>query len=98
MAFTDELIAAKDALKGAGVDVYAVLAEAGIDQSTWSRWNSGRVRGPHWDTWQKFKGALARMVGAPVGSDISSPPAVVESAAVAGADMGAAQAEGKVCA
>jgi len=60
MAFADELAELKTHLKESGVAVGEVLASAGVDRSTWTRWGQGQT--PRHDRWEAVKAAAASLV------------------------------------
>lgn len=60
MAFADERDALKAQLERAGVDVREIFPIAGIDRSTWTRWQGGQV--PQYDRWVAFREAADRVM------------------------------------
>lgn len=64
MTLRAEVIDMEAALKRAGVSLDAVLAQAGINRSTWTRWKAGTVKGARYDTISRVKDAAHRAVEA----------------------------------
>lgn len=67
MALTTEIAEMENALREAGVNLDAVLANAHVDRSTWTRWKNGSVKGARYDT-------MARVKDAVVGAIEAAPP------------------------
>ncbi len=61
MAFTDELSSLKQDLASADVSIADVLARAGVDRSTWTRWNNGASR-PRFETWAAVRASAENMI------------------------------------
>lgn len=59
MSLKAEVEEIETALKGANVPLDVVLADAGVDRSTWTRWKSGVVTGARYDTWSRVKTAAS---------------------------------------
>lgn len=60
MAFSDELADLKRALKEARIPVDDVLAVAGVNRSSWTRWGGNQV--PRLDRWNDVKAAAERLL------------------------------------
>jgi hypothetical protein len=60
MAFADELASLKQALKNARIPVDDVLAIAGVNRSTWTRW--GTHHAPRIDRWDNVKAAARQLL------------------------------------
>jgi hypothetical protein len=60
MAFHDELAELKQALKDAGVSVDDVLARAGVNRSSWTRWGQGNIA--RYDRWAAVKAAANDLI------------------------------------
>jgi hypothetical protein len=60
--FETELDTLKKALAQASVSIDEVLERAGVDRSTWTRWNNGSVTSPRFDSWAKVKDASAHLL------------------------------------
>lgn len=63
MAVETEIAEMEVALAGAGQTVKALCEEAGVNQSTWTRWKAGS-HSPNMTTWQKVREAHKRLVAA----------------------------------
>ena len=61
MAFADDFADLKGRLRAAGVPVEPVLALAGVNRSTWTRWGAQR-HSPRVDAWQRVKDAAERLI------------------------------------
>lgn len=61
MAFKDDLAALRETLAEKGVSVGAVLRQAGVDRSTWTRWNNGTAK-PRLESWAGVCAAADRLV------------------------------------
>jgi hypothetical protein len=59
MSLQSEISDLDKALRDAGVSVDAVLQEAGINRSTWTRWKSGAVPGARYDDVMRVKEVAA---------------------------------------
>jgi hypothetical protein len=60
MAFSDELAELKRALKEARIPVDDVLAIAGVNRSSWTRWGGNQV--PRLDRWNDVRAAADRLL------------------------------------
>jgi len=60
MAFADELAALKRDLKEARIPVAAVLAVAGVNRTTWTRWDG--QHSPRIDRWASVQAAAAQLL------------------------------------
>lgn len=60
MAFHDELAELKRTLKDAGVSVDDVLARAGVNRSSWTRWGQGNIA--RYDRWTAVKAAANDLI------------------------------------
>lgn len=60
MTLSDEITSLEASLKASGRSIADVLAEAGVNRSTWTRWKNGDVRGARYDTFQRVKTAAAK--------------------------------------
>lgn len=63
MAVASEIAAMEGQLSAAGQTVKALCEEAGVNQSTWTRWKAG-THAPNMTTWQRVRAAHARIVQA----------------------------------
>lgn len=61
MAFADELSDLKRDIAAAEVPVTDVLAAAGVNRSTWTRWNGGTFK-PRFDTWATVRATAERLI------------------------------------
>lgn len=61
MAFAEELSALRKRLSTSGLSVGEVLTAAGVDRSTWTRWNSGTFR-PRFESWSAVCAATDRLI------------------------------------
>lgn len=59
--FKNDLHALEKALRQASVPVEDVLAAAGVDRSTWSRWKNDRTI-PRFENWLKVRNAADRLI------------------------------------
>jgi hypothetical protein len=71
MAFADELADLKRDLKEAHIPVDDVLAIAGVNRSTWTRW--GGTHTPRLDRWDDVKAAAASLLAERRGHDAAEP-------------------------
>jgi predicted transcriptional regulator len=62
MSVLPEIEAIEAKLKDAGASVTALCAAADVNQSTWTRWKSGKTV-PNMATWQKVNSAFKSIVG-----------------------------------
>lgn len=60
MAFADDLTALKHDLKEARIPVDDVLAIAGVNRSTWTRW--GGQHTPRLEVWERVQEAATRLL------------------------------------
>lgn len=60
MSFSDDLERLRDELKEAGVPVSAVCERAGINRTTFTRWQLGK--GPRLQTWETVKQAKDELI------------------------------------
>lgn len=60
MAFPDELANLKTSLKAARIPVDDVLAIAGVNRSTWTRWR--KLHTPRHDRWMAVRAAADRLL------------------------------------
>lgn len=61
MTLSDEVKALEALIIGNGVSVDAVLSEASVDRSTWTRWKNSSVKGARYDTIQRVRDAAKRL-------------------------------------
>lgn len=61
MAFADELSDLKRDIAAAELPVSELLAAAGVDRSTWTRWNGGTFK-PRFDTWASVRATADRLI------------------------------------
>lgn len=61
MAVATEIAEMEDKLSEVGQTVKALCEEAGVNQSTWTRWKAGSHT-PNMATWQKVRAAHDRLV------------------------------------
>lgn len=61
MAVATEIAEMEVQLNAAGQTVKALCEEAGVNQSTWTRWKAGS-HAPNMATWQKVREAHHRLV------------------------------------
>lgn len=64
MAVATEIAKMEGQLSDAGQTVKALCEEAGVNQSTWTRWKAGS-HAPNMTTWQKVQEAHRRLVSQP---------------------------------
>lgn len=57
MTLADETKTIEATLRDAGIGLEDVLAHAGVDRSTWTRWKNGAVKYARYDTITKVKAA-----------------------------------------
>lgn len=62
MAFTDELADLKKELGAAKISISSLLAAAGVDRSTWTRWANGTCM-PRMEKWSAVRAAADRLLG-----------------------------------
>jgi len=62
MAFSDDFLALKRSLSDANIPVKELWREAGINRTTWNRWDDG-VFSPRRDTWDAVLAAAERLTG-----------------------------------
>jgi hypothetical protein len=55
MTLSAEIIEIEHSLRKAGVSLDAVLANAHIARSTWTRWKNGSVKGARYDTMSRVR-------------------------------------------
>lgn len=60
MATKDEVTAFEDQVNAAGLKIAAVLREAGIDRSLWTRWKNGTVE-PRLVSWRALEAAAEKL-------------------------------------
>lgn len=63
MSLQVEVAEIEAALGQASVSLDDVLAKAGVNRSTWTRWKNGAVKGARYDTLTKVKSAAAEAMG-----------------------------------
>lgn len=60
MAFAEDLAALKQELKEARIPVDDVLALAGVNRSSWTRWGTHHT--PRFDRWESVKATARRLL------------------------------------
>jgi hypothetical protein len=60
MATKDEVTAFEDRANDAGLTIAAILREAGIDRSLWTRWKNGTVE-PRLVSWRALEAAAEKL-------------------------------------
>lgn len=61
MAFADELAELKRNLQAAEISVGELLDVAGVDRSTWTRWNNDTFK-PRFESWSQVRSAADRLI------------------------------------
>lgn len=61
MAFADELAELKRNLQAADISVGELLGVAGVNRSTWTRWNNDTFR-PRFQSWAEVQSAAERLI------------------------------------
>jgi hypothetical protein len=62
MAFSDDFLALKRSLSDANIPAKELWREAGINRTTWNRWEGGAFS-PRRDTWDSVLSAASRLIG-----------------------------------